>query len=636
MTNFIRVELKRNCNSVNIILFVFFWLILIILGQIGINHYRYEVQRQKDFIEVEWERIINYINYQQYGAMGYRRFLQSSPFFALTSNATTLEDVEFVIDSGIKNFPYKPEVSVSIFKKSPVPFDYSQVVLFMGSAIAIFFGFITFFHRQYYSMVVSKQGYLYVYVSVILSRLIIIASALAVVICTTVLQFYIFGVLASIKPFVALYITSIGIMIFFYVIGAVIGLINRNGLKGVIVVIIWFLFTFLIPGLIHLKIYEDAIDDLDNRYQIEGKKLKATLDFENEALTRTGRYDTEKEKRLSDEGEVSRFWTEVFTEHNSIETSLIAGLETLIDKYNYWSIFTPTTHYFSTINELSSKGFLSYMQTYKHIKSEKDEFLKFYFEKRFFSNYPENGRVKPFLKKGENVLVAESKLPKYYGLGIFLNQIYNIILVLFCFYVFRMRLIPMSSKDTCEGVKIILESEKNCFVYLNDPEIKQNIINVFFGNTSGFNGVIHHKVDELAIDLVNPGLKSFQYIPHPGCFPKEMRIGDLIKHTFRFSWHAEINFKLKMSTKIHDIPTIELIVILLKIAMISSKKVLLIDDLWAFENIQKAKNSIRNILKKSDKTILCLFRTDAIIGGAFDDSLLIEKNSKGQLESRRI
>ena len=85
-------------------------------------------------------------------------------------------------------------------------------------------------------------------------------------------------------------------------------------------------------------------------------------------------------------------------------------------------------------NEISSKGYGSYIDFYRYIQKLQHDFGLFWLNKRYHSN---TEKVESFIKGDENLDKAQNSLPKNFWGGILLTLVYILFFLIFSLFRFK-------------------------------------------------------------------------------------------------------------------------------------------------------------------------------------------------------
>jgi hypothetical protein len=220
-------------------------------------------------------------------------------------------------------------------------------------------------------------------------------------------------------------------LIFFFALGTIAGTFKSRFAGFVLVIVSWFVFVFLIPGVVGAINSQEA-DNIVSNYHLELEKLKILMDFEKRALEEVGitSKDNIKEVRES----IESFWNNQFNTIWAFEKKLETEMEKNIRRFQRLSFLFPSTFYLAATNEISSKGYENFITFFRYLQTLKKDFVRFFINKRYYSNYSE---VEAFVKENENLFKARSRLPKGFSNGIQLTLLYIVVLFVISYVRFK-------------------------------------------------------------------------------------------------------------------------------------------------------------------------------------------------------
>ena len=173
-------------------------------------------------------------------------------------------------------------------------------------------------------------------------------------------------------------------LLFFYILGTAVGSLKSKAVGMVTLIVLWFVSVFLLPGIIS-KLVSKRAGNITLNYQLELKKLKALMSFEQETNKKHGTLPLGE--KISDEAKeaIEGYLQNEFQEINRLEKGMIEEMDDNVKFYHRLSSFFPSTFYQSVHNEVSSRGYKNFIDFYHHVHDLKKRFVRFYFEKSFYS-----------------------------------------------------------------------------------------------------------------------------------------------------------------------------------------------------------------------------------------------------------
>lgn len=434
MGGIVKLNLKRFSKKETVLSISAFLLLGILILQFGILKYQIEIERLKPFEELERKKVERYINYTQYGIYGFRMRLKPSPLFALLCYSTTISDLDGFIDSGVRLKFQEPKTAETLFD-SPTKngMDLSRYIYF-SCVLVLIWGFFSYGNPEQLKLFLNfKIPLLKIFFGVILSKSIIMITALSLLTAIVYFQFSVNGISLSLSDICGLFIfllNSIIIMIMSLIIGATFGTI-KNKLKGAICgITAWCVFFFLWPQAVNYYFSLVIAPSMKSQYEHELQKLDILMKFEMEALeaANSPRYKTKEEKFESDRKMSDYYWNDVSLKIQKIEMELLNSLRRELSRYHLISTFNSFTFFQSTLNEVSSMGLCSYVDFGSKNLNLQRKFLRFYFDKRFYEKYK---TVIPF--QSNHVIESHPRIPFYFSWGLVFNLCLICLLSFICY-----------------------------------------------------------------------------------------------------------------------------------------------------------------------------------------------------------
>ncbi|UCH94952.1 MAG: hypothetical protein JSV88_32515 [Candidatus Aminicenantes bacterium] len=205
-------------------------------------------------------------------------------------------------------------------------------------------------------------------------------------------------------------------------------------------------------------------------------------------------------------------------------------MRSLVEGYHVLSMWIPTSYYRTVSEEVSSRGFLNYLDFSDYTRKKKDEFFKFYMIKLYFtSNF---SKIENFVKGTENIYQAKPRVPGtfWYGQGL---MVFYILFFLFLSYLrFKKCLYSLRSSEASRVNPNKLKISKgNLTVYSTPDSLMPNLLYILF---SGKGGQLFKKGFGFKLEIDGKALAvrindlDFLYVCDTASLPGEMRSVDLI------------------------------------------------------------------------------------------------------------
>jgi hypothetical protein len=207
---------------------------------------------------------------------------------------------------------------------------------------------------------------------------------------------------------------------------------------------------------------------------------------------------------------------------NAREGKLKSRIESTIDTLGRLSVLFPSTFYMNTGNEISSLGYLSFIDFYKYGMEMKQKFVRFYIDRTFY-NDPK--LLVSFLKGNEDIFINRSRLPRYFVHGILLNLFYAAAILLFAYLRFKRRLFPAAQKTgQFNHININIDKSKIITFSIDRLEFVEQLLNVFFRQLNKFGLKITMEGKDISAGLK----KGFAYLVNHRHLPGDLRPGQLL------------------------------------------------------------------------------------------------------------
>jgi len=423
-SSYIVFELKhffsvRNCVAVGLIL-----ILCLAFVQVGINDFKSSLIQKTEFQKVESFKVTQFINYRVYAGYGVRMLFVPTPASVLFYNSGMIPDLAAYIDSGERLNIYNPLIGKSIFRLNNSGFtDFSGIMFFFGSLLAMFFGFETFHHKEYLRTLSGISRHFPLFFSILISRLLVLVILILVNLFCAFLLIIVNQVPLPSEITILSFTLSILLVIgFFYLLGACIGT-TKSILVGIpILLSIWFVLVFILPGAINTYI-ENKSNLIKPLYKLEMEKISIFMGFEKKVLERNLLYKYGEKIKEPLKDMVLQYQYNEFKKLNALEKEMSTQMKENLSRLELLSALFPTTNYISTASELSSRGYGNLLDFYDYVQDQKKKFVHEYMIKVFFSNY---SKVEPLIKGDDNVFLAKNRLPGSFFFGLIMTLLYII------------------------------------------------------------------------------------------------------------------------------------------------------------------------------------------------------------------
>jgi ABC-type transport system involved in multi-copper enzyme maturation permease subunit len=405
----------------------------------------------------------------------------------------------------------------------------------LGGLIFLFYGYDCLRNRKYLRFLDCLFPGRPVFLMLVISRVIIIFLIFLIIMLCSALLIMLKGISFPFHHAMLNYLlTAFLCLVFFFVLGITIGKI-RSHLAGIPVVIgSWLLLVFILPTAVNLFIAGKA-NNIPSLYELEMEKLRIIMNFEKRAIEKAGRFEYGEEVTDKRREVINDYLNTEFKEINEKEAEHRAHMLKSVKLHHLLSSLSPTTLYFSVIDDASSRGLAEIIDFHRYSQDLKTDFFKHFINELYFSKEGNFSKVENFIKGDENIFHAQSRLPYYYVPGIPVTIGFIVLFLFIGQRGFKQVIYGLSKKEIAKIKPQVVKFAKGTYEYHSyfSPHIPVMLYSTFSGHVAplvkkGFQWQIY--LDN--IDLVShpPGKGArVLYLCMPDEFPAEMIAGDLLK-----------------------------------------------------------------------------------------------------------
>lgn len=494
--SFFDLELKRFLCKRNIIIFLLFLTVSFYFLQEGIHRHQLLERNKGTFKQIEKIKVKQYVMYTQYGSYGFRLMFMPSTLSIFFNNSGDFAGLISNIDSGERLNIYNPFRGKTLFtERNGALMDFSGLILLLGSLFALYFGYEALYHKKYLKFLSGLSGYRKVFFPIIGSRIafIFLLLLLSAGCSWGVLKFNGFELSGeNYRHLLAYFGMLFLVLLFFFSMGTVVSHLKSKSLGIITMTGLFFSFIFIIPCTIN-KIMSEKAAGMTDSYHLELEKLKVIMDFEKRAYEKIGIFRSGKKAPPSVTKLVESYWQKDFKKIQGFEQKLERQMGRNIRDYQSLSMFFPSSFYLSVGNEISSRGYDNFMAFYRNARKLKEQFLRFYFNKKFYTDHT-NEDIESFVKDEENLFNASSRLPRTFRMGMVLTSAYIILLFIVSW------LLLVKQKKTpleMEFPSFELEKGNSYFILCDTPQYRDNLFRFyeFRENITGIDRVNPEEID---------------------------------------------------------------------------------------------------------------------------------------------
>ncbi|MGE5343513.1 MAG: hypothetical protein ACM3SY_18750 [Candidatus Omnitrophota bacterium] len=514
----------------------------------GVDAYKNALSSTLKFREIERLRAGQYLNYRQYGALGFRiNYLPpaSGIFFY---NSGLSPEILVHIDAGIETAMYRSINGRNLFEEKPGAYsDFSGLLLMVGSLVALVYGYEAFRNKEYLRFLSSLAGSRTVYIHMVLARLVLILSVFTLILFLAVIQVRLEGTGLRGSDCVLLggvWGTWVMVSCVFFFMGTVIGTIPSTRTGMAILMASWMGLVFIFPLVIE-KIVRINASDIELTYRSDLEKWNALMTFEKRATAQTGgKIREDSERILLYQSLVESFLNHEYKKIQGVDQKIETQMRRVARVSQVLSVCSPATFYQSLAAEMSGKGYEEINNFFRYCRELKHRFCLFYKEKRFYSRSMDNQKVIPFITREENVYRARNRFPGYFGTGLSILIVTLIGLILFSYYRYKRMLFipsgeerePKNVSTSSFGEELVLHPGHYCVLKTGLPRFADYLYGILSGYPSNAAASyfkekhpIRIESEDMTEDMAGSSRPiPFLYLCNPEQIPPDIRVGDLL------------------------------------------------------------------------------------------------------------
>ena len=587
MENFTKIfalEFKRflNKNKVLIILFLLFFSIFV--SNKALNENKKTLSNIQNFKELESEEFKNLQNYNHYSYYGVKSFFVPSPLGILLKTSGTNSEISARVDSIISLNIFINVKGRALFEAdSTSPFRLYFIIMVLGTLSVLFLGYESMRDKEFIKTLASLLSYKKIFTYIVLSRIILLTFIMIGFFAFLLIFIKLNGINLSNELLNGLYgyFAATWIMIIgFFSIGVLIGNIKNNVTSLTVLLSIWFILVFFLPGCLESFISKKS-NNITSSYKVEFEQLKIVNDFEKRSFKNYGKLN--KENIETERKIVEEYFKRDYKKIEALEKKIENDISNIARSHRNLAILFPVTLFKLTGDSASSMDLENLLKFYSFLKELKRRFLRFWIDRVFYNDPKE---LVSFIKGDENLYYAKSQLPDNFGTGVGINLGYIIILIFFSYLRFNKALFPKQKyANEFSNINLNFVSGKHMAYKVYYKNFIDQLLNVFFGKIKKFSGKI--TLDKK--NIVTKEKKDFLYLPQPGKIPGDIKTKTLLKLFKSLLKISKEDFKKlhdvvgpsKLKKYFYKLENHEKALLLLKVAQMTGKSTIILDNITA-------------------------------------------------------
>ncbi len=495
MNRTIYYEFRRLASPRHTLLGILLIVTSLYLAASGALHYRRLMEEKRGFSEYESRKVSQYVNYEQYGGLGLRIMYLPPPlslFFESRPVTISRIDTSEIIEI---NNRFKGK---SFFSRSGYFKGFADFTLFFGTLLMIHMGLTAFRGKKGAAFFQYRR------------RIGIIAFSRWLI-----LQFFfilLFTAAYAVPRLLGIGFSSrdtLGYLLYcgytslvlgsFYAAGLLVlfkKLSNRNALfkTGWI---IWLLWVIIIPNTFR-EVVAFGANRITPIETVNVEKLKTAMTFERNARSHFSGMETadNKTKQRLARRLVNRYMQTGVKRNKAIEERLMRQVEQLGASIARFSILFPTTSWEWLGESLAGRGLEHYSQYNAAICGLRDNFYKFYIQKRY---YNQSEDIESFITGDENIFHSRSSLPRNFLAALAVTLAFLLALLL----MFRQASHPRFSdhyRRISEFPLDDLQKGNSYFVFCKNDTVKEHLFHTL-AESRTIAAIDQMEAEDISMDL---------------------------------------------------------------------------------------------------------------------------------------
>lgn len=418
MISTIRFEASRLFGKAVIIILISLVIASLYFTFLGVSEYKAFLQYKDGFFAAEESKTRLYMNYEQYGAAGFRVMLEPSALVVFFNRSDFVRDLKANIDTSEIINIYNGRKYKDAFSDDHRFGDLTQTVTVFGTLIMMVLGFLTFPNRH--TIRFFGKGYL---VETILSRLLPLNIFFLLLfvfnnVFARLLEVTFTANENGVFAFFAL--ESLLLLNCFFAAGLVLKALFKYKKSAVTFLLVtWFGIIFVVPeaaGALRFieidgfpSVEKMNLEILETLLEAERSHQKRIRDLLKQGTETPGPALKRAAKELYD-----RYMTNEYIKIKNKEEVLIGRVKKSIDTFHLYSFLSPVDFLNTIASEASGKGYRGYLDFLHYVLDMRDRFLRYYGEKRYGTYEPgkdSRGPLEPFIKNRENIFTVGAEPP---------------------------------------------------------------------------------------------------------------------------------------------------------------------------------------------------------------------------------
>lgn len=525
------IEFKRFFRPSNIFIIIAILAVCVYFNLKEVHEYKNILNEGEEFINLESLIFQNTDNYTYYSIIGFRVFFMPSASSIFFTNPDVMSEISSHINSIETLDIYNNCKGKSLFKGSSWrQFKFSSIVFFLGTLLSIFIGHESVRDREYLKSRASTIHYWQAFLYVVTIRFLLLALVFLVLMAVMILLVLGQNIQLTASDYTVIggyVLDTLSTLFFFYLIGVVSGIVVPGKWAGAALnMSIWIIILIFITNSFDAIGFEGT-EKIPSNYKTLNKKTKMLDDYEEYAEKKYGKRKnaSEEQKKMAAED----YWENFYPVIEAVDVEVKNAISSIVNKHREMSKLLPTNNYLMVCDEASSRGYENFIEFFEYLVQLRRKFSRFWLDRNYY-NDPEE--MVNFIKDDENVFKAQSRLPENYWSGIRATIIYDLILLISAFILFKIFYFKVYNRSMIQLQKLApkLKIGEITLLLTASDILKNQIYAVLAFQAKGFKGVLILG----NVNIAETGKSiDFLFLCRPEDIPNDIRVKDYFTYFTR-------------------------------------------------------------------------------------------------------
>jgi len=449
MTNFLSflsLEFRRYTCKKNLLYITVILLVALYATLLAVSDYEHTISSSKSFKKAEIKNFSIMKHYRDYSNFGLRVMSTPSASSIFFSSPDILTSLFGSLNSIAELDIHINSRGEELFSgNSDYRIRFSSIVFYIGGLLVLLLGWKSVRNKEYLkqqlSMVSSPRK---LYFCILATRFILLYFTFLFIFAILIGAVCLSKVALTEPDLISFVLFSINTLILFLIVfisGVLIGTIGHLPPLPKKILISVLILVLILPGIIK-TIYPISSPKLLSSFELNSIKHNFLDKFEELAIKNHG-----KRRDNSPEGRrivVEDYWKNYFPLLEKYEISEYNNITERYKKHCQLSLLFPTSFFSMSCDEMSSKGYLNYIDFHKYLIDMQRNFIRFWIDRVY---YHDPDVMVNFIKDDENLFRTVSMTPAYFWIGIGVNLFYALMLITMSIILFNRWLFHMGPEE---------------------------------------------------------------------------------------------------------------------------------------------------------------------------------------------